>query len=60
MEKDVNEMLLNLEEEYLNEELSKKMLELQNLKNRKEETDILKRIYEINKRKEEIKNNRGR
>ncbi len=60
LEKDVNEMLLNLEEEYLNEELSKKMLELQNLKNRKEETDILKRIYEINKRKEEIKNNRGR
>ncbi len=60
LEKDVNEMLLNLEEEYLNEEMSKKMLELQNLKDRKGEADILKRIYEINKRKEEIKNNRGR
>lgn len=60
LEKDVNEMFLNLEEEYLNEELNKIMIEFQNLKDKKEEVRILKRINEINKRKEEIKNNRGR
>ncbi len=60
LQKDVNEMLLNLEEEYLNEELNKKMIEFQDLKDNKEEIEILKKIDEITKRKEKIKNNRGR
>ena len=56
--KDVDEMLLSLEEEYLNEELVKIMVRLKNLKDKKEEAEILKKINEINKRKEEIKNSR--
>ena len=60
LQKDVNEMLLNIEEEYLNEELNEKMMEFHNLKGKKEEIEILKKIDEITKRKEEIKNNRGR
>ena len=43
LEKDVNEMLLNLEEEYLNEELIKKMIELKNLKDKTQELEILKK-----------------
>lgn len=58
LQKDVKEMLLNIEEEYLNEELVKKMAELQDFKGKKEEVEILKKINEINKKKEEIKNNR--
>ncbi len=58
LQKDVDEMLLSIEEEYLNEELVKKMIELKNLKDKKEEVEILEKISEINKRKEEIKNNR--
>ncbi|MFA5778171.1 MAG: DNA primase [Candidatus Paceibacterota bacterium] len=58
LEKDVNEMLLSIEEEYLNEELIKKMMELQNLKGKEEEVEIFKKINELNKRKEEIKNGR--
>ena len=58
LDKDINEMLLNVEEEYLNEELAEKMMDLQNLKGKKEEIEILKNINEINKRKENIKNNR--
>lgn len=58
LEKDVREMLLNIEEEYLNEELGKKMVALQNAKGDEKEMEILKRIEEINKRKEEIKNGR--
>ncbi len=58
LERDVGEMLLNIEEEYLNEELAKKMIELQSLKGKKEEIEILKRINEISRRKEEIKNGR--
>lgn len=58
LEKDVGEMLLNIEEEYLNEELSKMMVDLRNLKGREEELEIFKKINEINKRKEDIKNNR--
>src|SRR3989344_660425 len=54
--KDVEEMLLSVEEEYLNEELFKKMMELKN--DKKGEVEIFKKINEINKRKEEIKNNR--
>ncbi len=56
--KDTEEMLLSLEEEYLNEELVKKMIELKNMKEKDKQAEILKRISEINKRKEEIKNNR--
>ncbi|MFA6177331.1 MAG: DNA primase [Candidatus Paceibacterota bacterium] len=58
LEKDVHEMLLNIEEEYLNEELVKQMMELQNLKGKEEEIEIFKKINEINKRKEDIKNSR--
>ena len=70
LQKDVKEMLLSIEEEYLNEELFKKMIELKNLKENpegkqkasygagKEEAEILKKINEINRKKEEIKNNR--
>ena len=69
LQKDVDEMLLNIEEEYLNEELVKKMVELKNLKDNpegkqasygagQEEMEILKNIDKINKRKEEIKNSR--
>jgi len=58
LNKDVNEMMLSIEEEYLNEELGRIMVELKNLKDKKEEVEILKKISEINKRKEEIKNSR--
>jgi len=58
LDEDVNEMLLSVEEEYLNEELIKMMMELQNLKGKEEEMEIFKKITEINKRKEEIKNSR--
>ncbi len=58
LDKDVNEMLLNIEEEYLNEELTKNMMELQNLKGKEEEMEIFKKINEINKKKEDIKNSR--
>jgi DNA primase len=60
LEKDVKEMLYNIEEEYLNEALGIMMVEFNNLKDKKEEIEILKKIDEINKRKEEIKNIRGR
>ncbi|MFA5792182.1 MAG: DNA primase [Candidatus Paceibacterota bacterium] len=60
LQKDVNEMLLNIEEEYLNEELNKKMMEFNTFRGKKEEIEILEKINEITKRKEEIKNNRGR
>jgi hypothetical protein len=60
LQKDVDEMLLSIEEEYLNEELMKKMVELKNLKNKTDEAEILKKINEINKRREEIKNSRNR
>jgi len=58
LQKDVDEMLLNIEEEYLNEELVRTMIEFKNLKDKKEEIEILKKINEINKRKEKIKNSR--
>ena len=58
LERDVKEMLLNIEEEYLNEDLTKNMLELQKFKGKKEEIEILKRINEINKKKEQIKSGR--
>jgi DNA primase len=58
LDKDVNEMLLSIEEEYLNEELTKYMMDLHNLKGKEEEIEIFKKINEINKRKEDIKNGR--
>jgi len=58
LDKDVNEMLLSIEEEYLNEELIKKMTELQSLRGKEEEIEIFKKINEINKKKEDIKNSR--
>jgi DNA primase len=58
LQKDVDEMLLNIEEEYLNEELVQEMVRLKNLKDKKEEVEILKKINDINKRKEDIKNKR--
>ena len=60
LQKDIDEMLLNIEEEYLNEELNKKMVEFHDFKGKIEEIEILKKINEMNKRKEEIKNIRGR
>lgn len=59
LEKDVNEMILNIEEEYLNEELAQKMFDLKNLKDKTKEAEILNNINEITKRKEEIKNSRS-
>ena len=76
LQRDVNEMLFSIEEEYLNEELVQSMIELKNFKDNKkaksnvigspdtsvevsrEEVEIFKKINEINKRKEEIKNSR--
>jgi len=64
LQRDVDEMLLSIEEEYLNEDLGREMVKLKNLKDRNDlsvqagEIDILKRINLINKRKEEIKNSR--
>ncbi len=58
LERDVKEMLFNLEEEYLNEELIKYMLELERYKGQSQEIEILKKINEINKQKENIKNSR--
>jgi DNA primase len=65
LKKDVDEMLLSIEEEYLNEELMQIMIEFKSLhrqggasKDEKDEVEILKKITAINKRKEEIKNSR--
>ncbi|MFA6301136.1 MAG: DNA primase [Candidatus Paceibacterota bacterium] len=58
LEKDVNEMLWNIEEEYLNEKLIRIMIEHQNCTDEKEKVEIFKKINEISKRKEEIKNGR--
>jgi len=58
LQKDLDEMLLNIEEEYLKEELSKNMVDLYNLKGKKEEIEIFKRINDINKKIQDIKNGR--
>ncbi|MFA5095361.1 MAG: DNA primase [Candidatus Paceibacterota bacterium] len=60
LEKDVNEMLWNIEEEYLKEERFKKTIEYQNCKDKKGKAEIFKRINEIGKKIEEIKNICGR
>ncbi|MFA6000349.1 MAG: DNA primase [Candidatus Paceibacterota bacterium] len=59
--KDINELLINLEEEYLKEELFKKMQELHTCEEKKDESggrQILKEINEINKKIQDIKNGR--
>ncbi|OGI66969.1 DNA primase [Candidatus Nomurabacteria bacterium RIFCSPHIGHO2_01_FULL_41_91] len=58
LENSITEMFLNLEEENINEELSKKMLELRQTSNEEIGKKILKEINELNKKKENIKNNR--
>ncbi len=58
LERDVGELLLNLQEEYLKEELSKKMQELHIIEERKDQdkaTEILQEINEINKKIQNIK-----
>jgi DNA primase len=57
LEKSIREMFLNLEEENINEEISKKMLELRKA-NDESGKKILQEINELNKRKEDIKNSR--
>ncbi len=57
LEKSVAEMFLNLEEENINEELSKKMMELRKASS-EESVKILKEINDLNKKKEDIKNGR--
>lgn len=59
--KDVNEMLYNLEEEYLKEELANKMRELYNAEENKDEhksREILKECQIINNKIENLKNGR--
>ncbi len=58
LEKDVRELLKNLEEEYLNEKLGLKMRELHHAEETKDKARselILREISEINGRKQEIK-----
>ncbi len=61
LEKDLEEMLLNLKEENLKEELSHKMRELYLIKEDKDNpksAEIMKEIKEINEEIQNIKNNR--
>ena len=58
LEQSVKEMFLNLEEENINEELNKKMLELRVTKDEESGKIILQEINELNKKKENIKNGR--
>ena len=58
LEKSVEEMFLNLEEENINEEFGRKMLELKQASDDETGKKILQEINEINKRKEDIKNGR--
>ena len=58
LEKSIEEMFLNLEEENINEELNKKMLELKRNTDREKGKLILEEINELNKKKEDIKNNK--
>ena len=63
LEKDVGEMLSNLKEEYLKEELEKKMRELykaEEKKDRERSAEILKDCQTISNKIQEIKNNRIR
>ncbi|HPS21656.1 MAG TPA: DNA primase [Candidatus Paceibacterota bacterium] len=61
LNREVDELILNLEEECLKEKLSKKMQELRIFEEKKEQTNamnVLKEINDINKKIQEIKNGR--
>ena len=58
LDKSIQEMFLNLEEENINEELGKKMSELKREPSGESGKRILQEINELNKRKEDIKNGR--
>lgn len=58
IKKDVAEMLSRLEEENVNEELGRAMHELHNLKDKERERELVQKINELSKKKEEIKNGR--
>lgn len=61
LDKDVNELMLNLEEEYLNEKRSKKMQELhvhEEKRDLEKGREVLKEISEINNKIQNIKNSR--
>ncbi len=60
LKRNITEMTLNLEEEKINEELGKKMLELRYATNEKTGQELLKEINELNKKKEDIKNSRSK
>lgn len=55
LQKDVDEMLANWEEEKINEELLRKMQEFRMLKDKREETKLLQEIQDLNKKKHEKK-----
>ena len=61
LKKDVHELLINFKEEYLKEELFKKMQELRDFEFKKDfnkSNEVLKEINEINKNIQKIKNGR--
>ena len=61
LQKDIDELLLNLEEEYLNEERLKKMQELhtyEEMRDREKGREVLQAISEINNKIQNIKNSR--
>jgi len=58
LEKDVDEMFLNFDEENINEELSKKMMELKRVPDEESGKKILQEMNELIKKKENIKNGR--
>jgi DNA primase len=58
LEKSVKEMFLNLEEENINETLGRKMMELKRTPDEDIGKKILQEINDLNKKKEDIKNNR--
>ena len=53
LEKDTGELLINLEEEKINEKLSRKMQELATAKDKEKERHLLEEIQELNKQKHE-------
>jgi len=55
LEKDIEELLTNLEEERINEELLRKMQELRIIKDKDKEMKLLAEIQELNKKKHEKK-----
>jgi DNA primase len=55
LEKDIKELLSNLEEERINEELLRKMQELRIIKDKDKEMKLLEEIQDLNKQKHEKK-----